>query len=230
MTTNTFVRETPSNKYHRIFQTLNEMLKDRGYYVEDLIYQMSYGDFVERFVHTSESDSITADIGNKFNISNLESTYNPELPGLPIRVFYEKGKALSWKGLQTKFKEFEEKAQMNKGSYRAILVLEESPTPAAKKSLKQDVIYGEKIEIFLEEDLLINVTKHELVPKHVKQTVAEKAAIMEKYRATEDKFPLIRKADPVARYLGLLQGDMVSITRASESAGVYVGYRICADI
>lgn len=87
--------------------------------------------------------------------------------------------------------------------------------------------HGIVIETFLSTNLLINISKHVLVPRHVLLSREEKAAMAQQYKVTDAQIPIIEYADPMARYLGLLPGDVVIITRPSETAGKYVSYRIC---
>ncbi|KAJ4328531.1 DNA-directed RNA polymerases II 24 kDa polypeptide (RNA polymerase II subunit 5) [Fusarium piperis] len=107
-----------------------------------------------------------------------------------------------------------------------IMVTHVPLSPAARKSLAS-VESLAKIECFLEDDLLVNITHHELVPKHVLLSRDEKTALLKRYRLKETQLPRILQRDPVARYLGLKRGHVVKIIRNSETAGRYASYRLC---
>ncbi|KAM6533545.1 DNA-directed RNA polymerases II 24 kDa polypeptide (RNA polymerase II subunit 5) [Fusarium falciforme] len=107
-----------------------------------------------------------------------------------------------------------------------IMVTHVPLSPAARKSLAS-VESLAKIECFLEDDLLVNITHHELVPKHVLLSRDEKTALLKRYRLKETQLPRILQRDPVARYLGLKRGQVVKIIRNSETAGRYASYRLC---
>ena len=77
----------------------------------------------------------------------------------------------------------------------------------AKKSKKEDIV---------EE---IKVTDHVLVPKHEILQEEEKKKILTEFNATEEQFPYLFSIDPVVREIGAKPGDMVKITRVSDTAG-----------
>jgi DNA-directed RNA polymerase I, II, and III subunit RPABC1 len=98
-------------------------------------------------------------------------------------------------------------------------------TAAALRAFEPLSERGITAEWFQEQDLLVNITRHELVPKHVLLSAEEKKVLLDRYRLKETQLPRIQYSDPVARYLGLRRGNVVKIIRKSETAGRYASYR-----
>ena len=107
--------------------------------------------------------------------------------------------------------------------HTGVLITQASITPRALAIVP--VVLPSIIETFQEQDLLINITHHELVPKHVLLSPEEKKKLLERYRLKESQLPRIQTGDPVARYLGLRRGQVIKIIRKSETAGRYASYR-----
>lgn len=106
-----------------------------------------------------------------------------------------------------------------------IFVTQEQPNASALRAFDALAELGMKAEHFKEEDLLVNITKHELVPKHILLSDEEKKVLLDRYRLRDTQLPRIQHDDPVAKYLGLRKGQVVKIIRKSETAGRYASYR-----
>lgn len=115
---------------------------------------------------------------------------------------------------------------LGEGNYtNGIFITQEQPNAAALRAFDALPEMGMRAEQFKEEDLLVNITKHELVPKHIVLSDEEKKVLLDRYRLRETQLPRIQAIDPVAKYLGLRKGQVVKIIRKSETAGRYASYR-----
>lgn len=138
-----------------------------------------------------------------------------------IYVYYSEEPAVSVKTMR-KFLSILEEQKIPAG----IIIYKTSMTPSANKVVT--AMAGQfKIESFQESELLVNITHHTLVPKHEVLTPEQKKELLVKYRLKDTQLPRIQLNDPVARYYGLKRGQVVKITRPSETSGRYVSYRLC---
>jgi len=72
----------------------------------------------------------------------------------------------------------------------------------------------------------LNIKKHELVPKHEILGEDERNILLQKYGITLKHLPRILVTDPQIKLLNGKIGDVVKITRMSQSAGETVYYRV----
>ncbi len=87
-----------------------------------------------------------------------------------------------------------------------------------------------RVSFFSIEILVINPMRHVLVPKHeIVPQEYHKELMDSLYITSKSKFPEIKfHIDPIARCIGAVPGDIIKITRPSQSAGESIIYRVCA--
>jgi DNA-directed RNA polymerase subunit H (RpoH/RPB5) len=74
----------------------------------------------------------------------------------------------------------------------------------------------------------IDVSKHELVPKHEIATEKEKEELIKKYGSLKN-FPRIYSTDPQVKLLNAKPGDLIKIIRKNEITGESVYYRVVVE-
>eukprot|EP00798_Chlamydomonas_sp_ICE-L_P022867 gene22867-30040_t len=195
-------------KLYRIRRTCLEMLKDRGYLVSDGEVDLPKSDFREKFGENPRKDDLTILVPRQDDPTEqvVAERMKEENVSKAIMVVAERMK--------------EENVS------RAIMVITANLTPFAKQCLL-DLMPKLHIEQFTENELLVNITQHVLVPEHRILTREEKQVLLDRYKVKETQLPRIQHNDPVARYFGLQRGQVVRIVRPSETAGRYVTYRFC---
>jgi len=77
-------------------------------------------------------------------------------------------------------------------------------------------------------NLLFNITEHELVPKYRIMDQDEKNDIISKlYLESEEQLPNILVTDPVAKFYGVRVGDVCEIEYNNHTNGKNKFYRLC---
>ena len=72
--------------------------------------------------------------------------------------------------------------------------------------------------------------KHILIPKHLKLSESQKEKLLEKYNISTKELPRILKTDAAIASLGVKPGDVIKITRDSQTAGEALFYRVVVDV
>lgn len=201
----------------RTFKTVKEMVRDRGYFITDEEIELSLEDFKAKY---TDSMGSAARKMMSFQANPTEEAIAkfPSLGSLWVEFCDEPSV-----GVKT-MKNFVIHIQ-EKNFQTGIFVYQNNVTPSAMKLVPS--IPPATIETFHEASLVVNITHHELVPKHIRLSEEEKKELLKRYRLKESQLPRIQRADPVALYLGLKRGEIVKIIRKSETSGRYASYRIC---
>lgn len=74
-----------------------------------------------------------------------------------------------------------------------------------------------------------SANNHLLVPKHELIDKKDVKNVLEKINASIDKFPYILVSDPAIKDIGAKTGDLIKVTRDSQTAGVISYYRFVVE-
>ncbi|MDH7595187.1 MAG: DNA-directed RNA polymerase subunit H [Candidatus Bathyarchaeia archaeon] len=74
-----------------------------------------------------------------------------------------------------------------------------------------------------------NLFEHVMVPKHEIISDEERQMILQKYKVQPYQLPYIHVSDPAVKAVGAKPGDIVKITRNSQTAGKYFAYRYVVE-
>ena len=192
------------SRLFKVWKTLNQMMKDRGYEINKEEYKDWFSDIKDKKAMRGVFTKIDKNDGKKI------ITYYQYFPDQKINSDSIKN-----------YLEVMKDSKVNSG----IIIISGKLSQQAKQKV-QDINKELQVEIFTVNELVVNITEHELVPKHILLSKEDKDLLLKRYKIKENQLPKILVTDPVARYLGLKRGDVVKIIRESETAGRYITYRI----
>ncbi|CAN6335561.1 unnamed protein product [Urochloa humidicola] len=194
---------------HRLFlarRTALEMLRDRGYSVPEAELARTLPEFRAWWAEKPELERLAFTTTLAFDPSNkVKVVFCPPEP-VKIAVIREIYSGVKDKDLS-----------------RLILILQSKMMSKARESIKD--IFPFKVDTFQITELLVNITKHALKPRHEVLTAEEKAKLLKEYNVVDSQLPRMLENDAVARYHGLGKGTVVKVTYDSELTGNHVTYR-----
>lgn len=169
----------------RIHAVIHDMVHDRGF--TTLIKSVRHED-IEESVAASE---------------NLVEAFAPD----GVRQCVVMGLKEIKIGVKS-LRDFEEMKQQNP-SIHVIVLSEEKPTPPAAKKL-QDKTVAEWLSYFTYSEVIENIMHHSLISPHRKVPEEDIERVLRPWRESScGKLPTMIPTDPVARYMGFVEGDVV---------------------
>ncbi|GLT94622.1 hypothetical protein SLE2022_123510 [Rubroshorea leprosula] len=196
-----------SYRYYLARKTVLEMLKDRGYDVTDSEATCSLAAFRAVFGDKPEPESLRLCFPHPSNSSKkilvvFMGTVEIRVPTIRALSSQIVGKE-SLNGL--------------------ILILQSKMNSFARKEIEKQFSF--KVEIFQITDLLVNISKHFLVPTHEILSSEEKKELLKKHQLDDKQLPQLLQTDPIAKYYGLEKGQVVKLTYPEELVKNLVIYR-----
>ncbi|CAN0890527.1 DNA-directed RNA polymerase V subunit 5A [Linum grandiflorum] len=199
-----------SPETHRYFlarRTVLEMLKDRGYYVPASDISVSLQEF--RSIHDQNVDV------ERLKFSAAHQTD----PSKRMMVIFGGTGVIKVNTVRLIAAQIVDRESLT----GLIVILQNQITKQAEKALR---LFSFKVEIFQILDLLVNITKHVLRPRHQVLTEEEKKQLLEKYNVEDKQLPRLLKTDAIAQYYGLEKGQVVKVTYTGDITESHVTYRI----
>ncbi|CAH2069579.1 unnamed protein product [Thlaspi arvense] len=195
----------------KVRRTVLQMLRDRGYTIEESDLDLKREEFVQKFCKAM----------NKVNKEALFIAANKgPNPEDKIYVFYPEGPKV---GVPVIKKDVVMKMRDDKVP-RGIVVVPLPITGAARSALLE-INKVLTIEVFEEAELVTNITEHKLINKYYVLDNQAKKELLKKYTVQDTQLPRILVSDPVARYYGLKRGQVVKIRRSDATSLDYYTYR-----
>lgn len=203
------------NKVFRVMTTAKEMADDRGYVVRPDAVPSTQEEFRAKYEYNAEGKRGLNRAAMTFLCEHKDSREE-------LMIVFNGDDSFTFEA----YKSLEDLAR-NANVARLVVIIAGKVVATSKRRIEEAnrSEFGLRTQLFPEDDLVVNITKHELVPKHEPLSEAQVAELLKAHSLEKQMLPRMLTTDPVALYFGLEKGRVVRISRKSESAGKYVTYR-----
>jgi len=190
------------------------------YYEARLILEMKKKVIIcKKFVRMKRAHTIMLEMlqQRKYKVTEDEDTQilATKPNGDPVVVFFSDTPKFNVKSIQMYISNMNELKV-----FHSIIVYKNGITAFTKKAIAQSVEMT--FELFSQQDLQYNVTKHRLQPQFIKLPPEEAVEFKKQYGS---RFGVIRGDDPVSRFYAYNRGDVIRVIRGSGPTE-FVTYRI----
>jgi DNA-directed RNA polymerase subunit H (RpoH/RPB5) len=185
---------------HRVVIHTKQMLLDRGYIVKKKLNLSSENGPYYKENDNSSQDTLYEKAADKINVYLARYIAKEKFKVENFNIPKKDAKLLSNEILKHIVVNIEPKT-------KGIVIFPEN----LLESIGTEFL-SERITIFSEIDLHFNPTKNILVPKHVKATEDDMKMLQYKKIANQD-LPVILKSDPICKWYGFEEGDIVRVER-----------------
>ncbi|ESW34110.1 hypothetical protein PHAVU_001G125200 [Phaseolus vulgaris] len=195
-----------SHRYYLSRRTTLEMLKDRGYSIPSNEIDLSLSQFRHMHGHSPDPDRLRLSLAHATN------------PSKRILVIFCGPGVVKVTAIRNIAGQI-----VNRDTLSGLILIVENHVTS--QALKAVGLFSFKVEIFQITDLLVNITKHVLKPKHQVLTDRQKKNLLKKFNIEEKQLPRMLQTDAIARYYGLERGQVVKVTYSGEITQMHVTYR-----
>ncbi|XP_010504254.1 PREDICTED: DNA-directed RNA polymerase V subunit 5C-like isoform X2 [Camelina sativa] len=195
-----------SKRFYLARTTAFEMLRDRGYEVNEAELSLSLSEFRSVFGEKPDLERLRICVPLRSD------------PRKKILVVFMESEPITVKT----FRAIHSQVSNNVGVRAMILILQSKMNHFAQKEL---TTFPFTVETFPIGDLLVNITKHIQQPKIEVLTKKEKEQLLKKHALEDKHLPYLQESDSFVRYYGLKIKQVVRITYSKEPVGSFVTYR-----
>jgi len=159
----------------------------------------------------------------RITIDGLENV-NLYTMGSALVVFSQKDKVL-----ERDIEKFLAAARDNEYNNRIVIVALSPPSENVLKVVKGYA--KDRIEFFHIRQLQFDITTHRMAMPHRILNEDEKTKVFNDYKVSspETQLPWIDSQDIMAKWIGAIPGDIIEVTRHSDTVGKAFYYRYCAE-
>lgn len=189
------------NKIFKCYNTILELLKDRGFEIPMVYSNITLSNF--KYLFNSQSDKLDINLTNQYSSIYVKFLFTDN----SIKNIIDLSNVLKKNGYDQLI----------------IIVCDESLTEAKINELHNT--YIKNCSIFYYKYICINIANHYFVPKHEKISDSEKSELIKNLNITDNNFPILNITDPIAKYYGFQLNDIIKIYRNVQNSS-FVTYRI----